>query len=137
MGDMNSRPSCSTRYEILRRARSHGVRDLALDLRQHLTSVEDRFTVNFTSAAPFDREHGGTGAERRVPFGRSKPTAGAEAIGTSDRPMGWRRNVSAMSAWQRAHAASPTYLTPGRVFNQGECGHEAAGRETCRSCRRK
>jgi hypothetical protein len=54
MGYMNSRTSCSTRYEILR-ARPHGVRDLALDLRQHLASVADRFTVNLTSAASFDR----------------------------------------------------------------------------------
>ena len=43
-------------------------------------------------------------------------------MGTRERPIGCWRKVRAISAWQRAQAASPRYLTSDRVFPYGETG---------------
>ena len=103
-----------------RRARS-GTRFLVCPSRGHILLpprpapatrplfVEPGFAVNHTSTATFDCVAGQAGLE----CGRGDQTFSRwpATAATRERPMGWRRNVSAISAWQRAQTESPTNFT--------------------------
>ena len=108
------------------RTRPQRILDLGLDLGDDTPLlVAPGLLVKLAAFATFDRELGCPRIERgrAVCFLSDVRQADDAATGASERPIGWRRNVSAISAWQRAHSASPTYSTSSRAFFHGLCGH--------------